>query len=233
MNDKIDIELTNSELKTISDIIKKYNLKDNLRNNNIEGLYSEKLTALEHSMITQLLYSIDIDPLDYLDSIPTGFLTYCDKITKIDIPNHIEYIEKQAFLYCKELIKLSIPDSVKHIGDYAFSSCLNLSTINIGNNTESIGAYAFYGTKLSSIIIPDNVVNIRDHAFYNSPLEYLKLGKGIKNIGEDAFMYTNLKSIDYAGTIEDYNKIKLNGRVFDKMMEKVVCTDGVIELNYE
>lgn len=137
----------------ISSTVKNFFLQENVRelieNDDLVSLYDKMLEVASSedypeltSQMTQVLYAAGIDPLHYLNDIPTFFLTQSD-IENLDIPNHIEVI-----------------------GDYAFSDCLKLTSVKIGKSVNDICEYAFAGCmRLKSIDIPDSVDIIEDTAF--------------------------------------------------------------------
>ena len=101
----------------------------------IKGIY-DKLNSSTSSKVkyiglfTQLLYSIDINPLDYLEYIPDFFLDSASLVT-IKIPNNIKSINNYAFYNCSELASITIPDSVINIGEGAFAGYNKLQNIYI------------------------------------------------------------------------------------------------------
>ena len=101
----------------------------------IKGIY-DKLNSSTSSKVkyiglfTQLLYSIDINPLDYLEYIPDFFLDSASLVT-IKIPNNIKSINNYAFYNCSKLASITIPDSVINIGEGAFAGYNKLQNIYI------------------------------------------------------------------------------------------------------
>ena len=90
MANKLTTALSDEELKEISRLIKRYSLKNDLQDCDIKNIYSKlveaakgyiRLTATEPKanvpLISQLLYNLGIDPLNYLDEVPREFLAYC------------------------------------------------------------------------------------------------------------------------------------------------------------
>jgi hypothetical protein len=65
-------------------------------------------------------------------------------IKKLDIPNGVTSICKQAFSFCKGLVSISIPKSVKRIEPFAFMGCPNLVTVKIDPDCDmTLGQQAF------------------------------------------------------------------------------------------
>lgn len=178
------------------------------RTNNFAALYIKASSNSRY--LTELLLSLDIDPLDYLDHIPQYFVAYTE-IKSIDIPKHIKEIRSYAFSDCTLLTNVTIPDNVIDISDYVFPYCVNLKNITIPDAVMNIGNYAFYCCEsLIDITIPDSVVSI----------------------GKYAFGYCiSLTSINYTGTKEQWNKIKLEELWKRKSaIQTIHCTDGDIKL---
>lgn len=78
--------------------------------------------------ITEVLCTLGIDPLIYLDYIPPYFLAY-SKIKSIDISSRITSISQSAFEHCSGLTSITIPNSVTSIGNSAFGYCSKLKDI--------------------------------------------------------------------------------------------------------
>ena len=142
-----------------------------IEENRFKELYiiAEVEPDLEVYDLTKLLYHAEIDPLQYLDYIPSDFMsgTFGKQPEVIDLSYlpRIKHIEGEAFAYnngLKEIIlppnletigsaaflasglkKIVIPKSVKAIGDAAFMDCKNLSEVVIeGKPTINLNAFA-------------------------------------------------------------------------------------------
>lgn len=213
MSNKIDIVLNDKELEWVSGYIREYGLKEDLITNNIKRIYEKDFGPNYHNVIpriSKLLYSIGIDPLDYMDEVPEDFILGCDEIQSFTIPNHINRIGSDAFLGCDGLTNITIPNSVTGIDGGAFYSCDKLMTVTIGNNVTYIGSYAFYECgNLKSVTIPNSVIQIYSNAFVGC---------------------RRLKSINYLGTMSDWNKIKISDKAFSKALKEIKCKDGIISL---
>lgn len=215
MSNILNIELNDKELKWVSEYIRDYGLKEDLITNNIKRIY-EKDYSYDYNnvipLISKLLYSIGIDPLDYMDEIPRDFIMGCDEIQSFTIPNHIKRIGSDAFLGCKGLTNIIIPDSVIGIDSSAFYGCDNLMSVTIGNNVTYIDVYAFYRCgNLNSVTIPNSVIKIYFCAFVSC---------------------SRLKSINYLGTMSDWNKIKIESNSFSRVLKEIKCKDGIISLGH-
>ena len=126
-----------------------------------------------------------------------------------------------------------IPNTVKEIGEYAFYYCSPLTSIDLPNVT-TIGNGAFYQCKaLTSVDLPQ-ATSIGGQAFQScSALTSVTLGNTLKKIAVGAFYYDckNLKSINFKGRKEEWNKIKKSEGWINKKIT-IHCNDGDFIYNY-
>ncbi len=88
-------------------------------------------------------------------------------LTKLDIPEGLDYIEVGVFSGCSGLESVTIPRNIDLIGAAAFSDCTNLKSIQIPDTVHTIEDDAFFGCrKLGKIFIPDTVNSIGERAFF-------------------------------------------------------------------
>lgn len=141
-----------------------------IEENRFKELYTiaEVEPDLETYDLTKLLYSADIDPLQYLDYIPSGFMS-------------------GTFDNQPEVIDLSSSPHIKHIQDGAFAYNLNLKEIILPPNLETILSYAFLASGLEKIIIPKSVKSICDVAFMDCKYLSEIIIEGKPVIGLNAF----------------------------------------------
>ncbi len=59
----------------------------------------------------------------------------CNNIKKIEIPNNVKVIEKQAFYKCKKLEKVKLGNNVQTIGNSAFQTT-NIKNVKIPNSVK-------------------------------------------------------------------------------------------------
>ena len=109
----------------------------------------------------------------------------------------------------------------------------------IDNNTHyEVSGYT--GTPPISVAIPATyegkpVTKIGSSAFYKcSSLTSITIPNSVTSIGDDVFSdCINLKEIRYLGTKKEALtklNVKIKGWRGDSLIEKIICTDGVIEL---
>lgn len=157
--------------------------------------------------------------------------------SKVTILQTVTDIGDKAFYKVLSLKDVVMANSVTSMGSMAFSYCDSLESINISNKITYIPENAFYYcTSLKSIDL-SSVTFIDVGAFENcDSLETVYLGKGLNEINLGAFSYSEkLKSIIYAGTSDDWNKIKKGNEIFLYCSEDLVlyCTDGEYKIDDE
>lgn len=94
-------------------------------------------------------------------------------------------IADSAFRLCEGVTEIYLPDSVLYIGDSSFSDCTALATIRMSNNLIGVGAHSFENCKIGSVFLPKTL------RYYYSD--------------------SNIKIIDYAGTVAEWNSVNKNG----------------------
>ena len=122
--------------------------------------------------------------------------------------------------------------NVNEIGDSAFAFS-NLKAIDIPSTVEKVGSNAFQSTGITTANI--DASKIEYYIFWNSiSLEKVVIGKNVTKLGGSVFLNcSNLKSITYLGTMDEWNntlgKTSLwkNGNT---SITKVICSDGEINL---
>lgn len=202
------LEKVNTIPEQLKTFLSNPNNQELFKNNDFKTLYSR--LSYNCSGLTELLISLDIDPLKYLDHIPGHFLANTT-IESINIPNNIKRIDSEAFSGCFNLTNVTIPNSVKSIGWNAFWMCKNLTYITI----------------------PDSVTSIGDDVFGAcTGLTHITLPKTLTGISRYAFNYcSGLTDIHYMGTKDQWSKIKLErGWDNDLPIKTIHCVDGDITL---
>lgn len=121
-----------------------------LQESNFDAIYKKVHIELVGEF-TQLMNSLNIDPLEHLNYIPNWFLANTT-IKSITIPTYIKRIGSGAFQNCVHLTHIIIPDGVTSIGYQAFLGCDKLTSITIPGSVINIGSEVFsYCKKLKEI----------------------------------------------------------------------------------
>lgn len=152
----------------------------------------------------------------------------CGSLTKVTLPETIEYIGMYSFQNCYKLKSINIPQNVNVIGEQAFGECTSVIEINVPGNISELGVSAFEGctalTKvtigeglttipstvfarcesLAEVTIPSTVDVIADWAFTNCiSLKKVNFNEGLTAIDEAAFAFcTSLESVTLPSTLK-------------------------------
>lgn len=131
-------------------------------------------------------------------------------IQTVKFPANLKQIGAKAFANCTGLTEVTLPDTIVGVGSYAFSGCTTLKKATLNNGRINIVAGMFANcTALSEVVIPDTVENVNIYAFLNcKSLKNLKLPASIKEISISAFDGAGITTVTYAGTREQWKKIK-------------------------
>lgn len=187
--------------------------KEILNDNNFEEIYNKLYweSAQIVSNFTQLFYKAGINPLQFLNHIPSCFLNMAD-ITSFVIPNHIITIGNAAFYDCEKLEEIKLNKNLETIGSNVFAYCFSLKNIEIPDKVKKIGKGTFRGcSKLESISIGKNLNYIAEQAF--------------KNCGK-------LKNIYFRGNFEEFDcRIVLSGNNYFLFNITLHCLNGDYKYN--
>ena len=126
---------------------------------------------------------------------PENYETY-PNITKITLPESIEYISNYSFIYFPNVKALALPESLEKIGSAAFSYMSGLKSITIPSRITEIPTYAFMNcTSLKKVVFKGEVKRILSNAFKNcQSLASINLPEEMEEIGSSAFSNTGFKS---------------------------------------
>lgn len=91
---------------------------------------------------------------DSLIEIGRGAFQQCRKLTRIEIPNHVQVIRADAFSGCTSLQQVLLPDSLREIG-----------SVDRSRGALSTGGAFENCARLTEIAIPDSVVMISRKTF--------------------------------------------------------------------
>lgn len=120
-------------------------------------------------------------------SIGAGAFSCCEALQTVTLPNSIIELPEELFLECTMLTEADIPQSVTKIGARAFSSCAGLKSVSIPSGIREIGEEAFCscGSVSGSITLPNC----------------------LKAIGRNAFKGTQISSVSFDGTTQEWEAL--------------------------
>ena len=151
------------------------------------------------------------------------------KIQSIALPDGVN-IGKQAFWNLTTLKAVEIGANAV-IGESAFNGCTSLENITLGDNV-TLGTSCFFNAdKVTQVIIPAGTTAIGASAFNGCDmLTTVNIPESVTDIYYRAFRACPLTTINYDGTIEQWNAInKISG--WDEGVTTsytVICSDGNI-----
>ena len=179
--------------------------------------------------------------LQYMEN---GIFNSCHKLTRLDFPDGLLAINPGTFTKCISLSHLSIPASTEYIAWDAFDFCELVQEISIDENNPLYHYIdgAIYGKNDNQIVrylmgktgekftIKEGIEIIGDAAFGgNSYLKILNVPKSVKEIKQYAFYSSAIETINFYGTVEEWNDIEKDPLWNDNSADYTIyCTDGQI-----
>ena len=169
-------------------------------------------------------------------SIGKGAFAGKNGLNSIVIPNTVVLIAESAFASNWGLASIEIPASVVEIGTRAFEWAGNIAEVKFAANSQLkiLGTSAFSHAKgLKSIELPEGLTTIKNCAFADcNVLESVTIPASVTTIMEHMFDNPSnptggcpmLKTVKYAGTKEQWDKINLaeNNDILTSTLE-VLC----------
>ncbi len=162
-------------------------------------------------------------------------------LVNINIPNSVKKMGLTVFDGCSKLATTSW-GPYKYLGnsenpylyllDMEFHSSGTYEHHLIHEKTRFIGLREQCACVLD-LIIPEEVVFIDQWAFWGANLVSVSIPKTVTHIGPGAFWECyELRSVEFTGTVEEWNKIELGYMAFSFIaVDYVQCSDGQVELN--
>lgn len=190
-----------------------------------EFVISERYSKI--SEITEVFEAAGIDPLYYMNDIPSRYHFGSDLPKTYSIGN-IDTIDSYAFAWTIGIDTLDI-SSVRYIGDHAFYHS-SIEVIDIPGSVREIQPYTFNHSGLVNVVINEGTTVILNEAFshcYN--LTDLWIPKSLTDVASSAFLRcTNLKNIYYNSTSNDFYNLNFDFNIIGSDNINVNCTDKVI-----
>lgn len=82
---------------------------------------------------------------DTVTSVAPFCFSYCDKLTRVDLPEGLVSLGQMALFKCASLESIRLPDGLERIGADGLSYCPKLDYIFVPASVKTIGHHAFYG----------------------------------------------------------------------------------------
>ena len=165
-------------------------------------LYCSTISNLNVNKVKTVIFKIN--------SVPSNMFKNKTAITSVDL-TEVSSIEYAAFMGCTNLTNVIWGTKEKTVSDSAFSGCVGLTSVDFTNIT-SISNYAFSGTKLTNIKLGTKLTRIGTRAFADATAEEIEIPTSVINLGKEAlYGIVGLKSIKYASSVSDWEKINIGG----------------------
>ena len=168
--------------------------------------------------------SIPISQLEHVRS----YAFEGSSITSVSWPSHIESVSYYAFRDCKKLASVSLPSNLKEIKDGAFYGCTALKSISLPASAKTLGSRVFQGcTSLTGISLPSALEEIPNNFLYQcDALTSISIPSSVKKIGSLALYAKGLTTINFSGTIAQWNAIEKDGQQWHRGKLTVKCSNG-------
>ena len=113
----------------------------------------------------------------------------CSSVTKVDIPDTVDYVGVDAFAFCKTLSHVKC--NAKKLGAAVFSSCTALQEVVLGGVPKCISADCFQLCEsLTSVELTNSIETIETGAFWKcSALKTIRIPANVKAIEANAFYW--------------------------------------------
>lgn len=179
------------------------------------------------SEITEVFEAASIDPLYYMNDIPSMY-HFGSTLPKTYSIGNIDTIGSYAFAYMTGLDTLDV-SSVRYIGGYAFYRS-SIKVIDMPGSVKEIQPHTFDCSGLVNAVINEGTTVTLNEAFshcYN--LTDLWIPKSLIALAPSAFMgCTKLRNIYYNSTSYDFYNLNFNFNMIGSNKVDVHCTDKVI-----
>ena len=179
-----------------------------------------------------------------VEIIEKNAFTTCKSLSSISMSEGVTEIGDFVFIECYSLTEITIPASVVRLGGEIFRSNSALKKINVSPQNTVYASIdgVLYNKDITELIaypagktdksfsIPDGVISIDKAVFaYNTTLETVSIPESVKSIGNFFLYETSVKTINYNGTVSQWNKIdKVGGLDLGNSFQTINCTDGQI-----
>ena len=212
----------------------------------------ESVTSIGAAAFERCTALLDVEIKANLTRIPNSAFAECSALSGITLPKSVTSIGSYAF-GASGLTQCIIPENVTSISDDAFQGCSKITSViwnatnytatynysdffswmstitsvTIGENVISIPYNLFRQcSSLTTVNIGANVENIGERAFGEVNLTEISLPASLKSIGTGAFNASMLRTIKFAGSMQEWKDLITASSWSPSSDCKIICTDG-------
>lgn len=196
--------------KEIKDFLNQEEVKQEIKDNNwkeFNNLVTDSLLGSDYfGSMYEVFRKNGINILKYTDFVPSYYYSSTE-LTSITIPTNILVLEKYSF-YFSSIKNVLLPPKLKYIKASCFQYNINIESINIPDAVEEIGDFSFWGCEyLRNIKLSENIRVLGNQIFFYTRIKTLSISSSIEKIHPDAFKNSNITTIYYKGTVEQWRKV--------------------------
>ena len=188
----------------MKNFIKRKETKDLINSNSFETLY-HSCYIWNRTELTKLLAKASINPLPYLERIPSYFCKGNLDITIFKVPKQAINIDSSAFSGCKNLVTLEFEnDSKLESIDYGVFEHTGLSKVTLPKSVVRLGVSCFKDCfNLTHVDIEAESISLYTGAFQNDKnLKEIRLPH-LSELGSDVFCDSGIEKIYFKDSLDD------------------------------
>lgn len=185
-------------------------------------------TPWAYCQVTKIIVS------DGVTSLGNSAFGWLMDVKEVQLGKDVQKIGELTFQNDSALTKINFPDKLTTIGKEAFQWCSGLTgELKLPENLTSMGEGAFsYCTSLKSIIIPEKLKELPAKAFFNNDAVLrIMIPSSVTKIGSQAFDdCSSIKYIQFTGTEAQWKKLgfKTNVNLYNT---EIICNYNVSDIN--
>lgn len=139
------------------------------------------------------LHDEKMTPSDMVQAVSDIVQYHVDRtnqaVSEVVYPEGVTKIQDYAYALCKSLTKLHIPEYIEYIGKYAFQECWNIDdVVEIPSKVTIINDYAFNNCSRVNVKLHDGIVKIMPSSFLEcKKLQMDRLPENLERVDTMAF----------------------------------------------
>ena len=193
----------------------------------------DKVTRIGYQAFAGQKTLVKIDIPDNIEVILPEAFGGNHNLRSVSLSKNLRVIEREAFFFCAKLEAIELPSNLRRIESRAFYSCSSLAELHIPENIVSLGYIGTVGAVYNEVKNGAGIIEEQAFAKCES-LQQVFLPGTLKALCWDVFGgCTQLTQIHFDGSIEDWNKIKFEKRIYisnPEITSTVHCTDGILQV---